>query len=129
MGIEPTSSGWKPDIITIIRYLQMEVMGNFEIPTSDLQGLRSSSELHDQIMHNTVNIVQNQIILPSRSSDFNTTFSVVFWGQRWGLHPRSPVYETGLNTDSLCYMVRTVGLEPTSANYLLLRGIGPLVYH
>ena len=104
MGIEPTSSGWKPDIITIIRYLQMEVMGNFEIPTSDLQGLRSSSELHDQIMHNTVNIVQNQIILPSRSSDFNTTFRVVFWGQRWGLHPRSPVYETGLNTDSLCYI-------------------------
>ena len=54
MGIEPTSSGWKPDIITIIRYLQMEVMGNLEIPTSDLQGLRSSSELHDQIIHNTI---------------------------------------------------------------------------
>ena len=90
----------------------MEVMGNFEIPTSDLQGLRSSSELHDQIMHNTVNIVQNQIILHSHSSYFNTIFMVVFWGQRWGLHPRSPVYETGLNTDSLCYMVSLLGIEP-----------------
>ena len=112
MGIEPTSSGWKPDIITSIRYLQIEVIGNFENVTLDLQGLRSSSELHDQIMHNTVNIVQNKIILPSRSSDFNTTFRVVFWWQRWGLHPRSPIYETGLNTDSLCYMVSLLGIEP-----------------
>jgi hypothetical protein len=31
-GIEPTSSAWKAEIITVIRYPQMEEGGRFELP-------------------------------------------------------------------------------------------------
>lgn len=50
MGVEPTSSDWKSDLLTVIRYLHMVEVTGFEPAASYSQSKRSTKLSHTSLL-------------------------------------------------------------------------------